>query len=274
MRSRIAVYCIALLTLFHILSTSTLANERIFGYTYQTNVLGKGHREIEIWNTFRFQREDFYRRFIHRVEYEIGLGGGVQTAFYLNIENTAAYRSGMQPTIEKELAVGFSNEWKFKLSDPAADAVGSALYAEVGVFANELELEAKLILDKQIGNGTHALNIVAEPEWEVEADGSSTETEYEFNLEFDYGFSYRLNESWNVGLEIRSHQEYTPNAGWEHSAVFAGPTLAYRTEGWWMTLTVLPQVYAFKTEPGSTHKHLELRGHERLETRLLFSFEL
>ena len=58
------------------------------------------------------------------------------------------------------------------------------------------------------------------------------------------------------------------------SVLFGGPVVSYTTSGWWATLTVLPQLYAFRVEPGNTGKHLEFRGHEKLETRLMFSFEL
>ena len=264
---------ISAIVLAALLHGSTLATERIFTYTYQSNVLAQGQKEIEIWNTLHWQREHFYRKFRHRVEYEVGLGGNVQTAFYLNVQSVAAFEPGTPPSIDKELEVGFSNEWKFKISDPLADAVGSAGYLEFSILPDELELEGKIILDKQIGNTTHALNLVAEPEWKQEVVGNGMETEFELGVEFDYGFSYQLNGNWNLGFELRNHSEYTKDNGWEHAALFGGPVVAYRTSGWWFTLTVLPQLYAFKNEPGNTHNHLELQAHERIETRLLFAYE-
>jgi hypothetical protein len=274
MRSPILSIPGLLLFLAALLHNSSLASERIFTYTYQSNVLAKGQKEIEIWNTLHWQREDFYRKFLHRVEFEIGLGGNVQTAFYLNVQSVAAFEPGPSPSIEKELEVGFSNEWKFTLSDPVADALGSAGYLELGILADELELEGKLILDKQIGNTTHALNIVGEPAWGVAVESGGTKTEFELGLEFDYGFSCELNENWNLGFEARNHNDYTKGNGWQHSALFAGPVISYRTSGWWVTLTILPQLYAFNTEAGNKNSHLELRAHERIETRLLFSYEL
>ena len=95
--------------------------DRIFTYAYQSTVLNKGQREIEIWNTVESGKEDFYRRLRHRVEYEIGLGGNVQTAFYLNIDQK----------FEQPVSLGFSTEWKWKLTDPVANAVGLGLYGEL-----------------------------------------------------------------------------------------------------------------------------------------------
>lgn len=273
--SRFVFHITVASTLFLVvLHSPTLANERIFSYTYQTNVLAKGQREIEIWNTFHWQREDFFRKLVHRIEYEIGIGGNIQTAFYLNLVNEAAFVPGTSPSIEKKIEAGFSNEWKFKFSDPLADAIGFAGYLELGILADELELEGKLIFDKQVGNTTHALNIVGEPEWETEVEGNGTSTAFEFSLEVDYGFSYRLNDNWNLGIEAVNRNVFVKGTGLEHSTLFAGPVVAYRSAGWWATLTVLPQVYAFKVQPGNSRKHLELLSRERLETRLLFSYEL
>jgi hypothetical protein len=252
----------------------SFASERIFTYTYQTSVLGKGQREIEVWNTLHWQREDFYRKFVHRVEYEIGLGGNVQTSFYLNLLNEASFLRGNPPSIEREVEFGFSNEWKFKLSDSFADALGSAGYLEIGILADEIELEGKIILDKQIGNTTHALNIVGEPEWETVIGGNNTSTVFQFAFELDYGFSYRLNDNWNLGFEAVNRNVFVQETGLQRSVLFGGPVASYRTSGWWVTLTVLPQIYAFKNEPGNKNMHLELQAQERLETRLLFSYEL
>src|SRR5512133_2041396 len=109
------------------------AQDRLFTYTYQSTVLGKGQKELEVWNTFRTGRDDFYARLDHRTEFEIGLGSNFQTAFYLNLTTkTQAAGPDSAKYLETENEIGFSNEWKFKLLDPVAHPVGLALYAEVG----------------------------------------------------------------------------------------------------------------------------------------------
>lgn len=155
--------------------------------------------------------------------------------------------------------------------DRVADPFGLALYGEATLGLNEIELEAKLLLDKQIGKFLFAFNAVAEQEWETELELGKTKTESEFIFEFDFGVSYSINNSFAVGLEIRNHNEVTETKGWEHSALFLGPTLSYSTEEWWATLTIMPQVTAFK---GATKGNLVLDEHEKLEARLLFSFHL
>ncbi len=64
---------------------TTNAQDRLFTYTYQSTVLNKGQKELEIWNTLRTGRSDFYSRLDNRSEFEVGLGKNFQTAFYLNL---------------------------------------------------------------------------------------------------------------------------------------------------------------------------------------------
>ena len=147
---------ISILVFFNIAFVSR-AQDRIFTYAYQSTVLNKGQREIEIWNTVRTGREDFYARLDHRSEFEIGLGRKLQTAFYLNLTaKTRTTEEDASKSLHTENEISFSNEWKLKLMDPVANPFGLALYGEYGIGSNEFELEGKLILDKRISNLTIA----------------------------------------------------------------------------------------------------------------------
>ena len=221
----------------------------------------------------------------------MGLVKNLQVAFYLNSQSESQLAGDSSfASINTDHEFSFSNEWKYKLSDASGNKLGSALYLELGVATNETELEGKIILDKQIGNSVHALNIVGETEWEKEAeleDGEAeTETEMELNVEFNYGFSYRLSNHFRAGFEVRNHNEYVPKpstlvggetqAGsgmeWEHSALFAGPVISWATENAWINLTVLPQVAGLHHAENNFTDGLVLDEHERMEVRLLFSF--
>lgn len=263
------VFCLVLLPI------AGLTQDRIFTYTYQSNVLPKGQKELEVWNTFHVGRADYYRALRHRVEYEIGLGGRLQTAFYLNLSTGAAYDPSSETIQALPAEFWFSNEWKWKLLDPLANPVGLALYGEIGVAARELDLEAKIILDKQIGKTLHAFNAVFEPEWESEAEKGEVESEFELQFELDYAFSWRLNRNWNVGFEVRDHNAWKPqdggNGGWEYSALFAGPGLSYNADRFWLNLTIMPQIAGLRHPEGQSGG-LILNEHERLETRLIFSY--
>jgi hypothetical protein len=258
------------------LALPAVSQDRVFTYTYQSGVLNPGQREIEVWNTLRSGRSEFYRALDSRIEFEFGIAKNLQVAFYLNSSAISeANVSGNFIDINSVTEWSFSNEWKYKLSDPVANSIGSALYAEIGVSPREFELEAKLILDKKIGRTTHALNLVAEPEWETEVEEESDgvfeiENEFEFKFEFDYGLSYNINNSWNIGLEARNVNE-VEEGEWETSVLFAGPGFSYVKGPIWINLTILPQVTGLKYE-NSDDSGTILEGHEKLETRLLFSY--
>ncbi len=257
----------ALAAFFFLLVPHANAQDRIFSYTYQSNVLHPGEREIEPWSTFRWGKKEFFRAFDQRLEFELGIAKNVQTSFYINI-STKAYR--LDSVIATVNGLSFSNEWKLKISDPVADPFGFALYGELGIGRTEIEWENKLIFDKKIGATTLALNLAGEVEFEKQVKQNKTRSEKEFFVEADFGISHSVTKGLNVGLEIRNHGNIE-DGRLRHGALFAGPTLSYYQQNFWMNLTILPQIAAWK---GATSKGLDLIEHERLETRLIFSFAL
>jgi hypothetical protein len=248
------------------------AQDRLFTFTYQSNVLNKGQKEIEIWSTMRTGRDNFYQAFNHSLEFEVGLGSKLQTSFYLNY----GYSKGIETTgtiqsVASENSYSFANEWKLKLTDPVANPIGSALYFEYKLGTDETELEGKLILDKMVGNSTHALNIVGEYEIEKKfvpnGDMIDVKSEGEYKLEFNYGYAYKLNKNWALGVELMN-QNTISDGNWEYSVVSAGPSLSYNIEGFWVNLSVMPQITNLKTG------NLEFHDNQKLQTRIIFSYVL
>src|SRR5258708_2001777 len=72
------------------------ATERRFTYTYESGVLRPGDKEIEPWTTIRKDKIGFYNRLDQRLEFEVGLGGGLQTAWYLNFTGVAENAGGQR----------------------------------------------------------------------------------------------------------------------------------------------------------------------------------
>lgn len=247
------------------------ANERHFTNTYESGVLPQGAKEIEVWTTARVGRERFYSRFDQRLEFEVGLTDRLQTSLYLNFSALNAEILDMDGVAVRRQSMSFggvSSEWKLKLTDPVANALGSAIYAEVTAAPDEVELEAKAIFDKQIGDVTLAANLVGEYELDMGAPG---EVEKEIVAEIDLAAGYRLRPGLLLGLELRNHNEIAEGE-WEHSSLFLGPVFAYATKSWWVALSLTPQLPALKGHQG--HSGVDLHAHERLEARLLFSFHL
>ena len=245
------------------------AQDRLFTYTYQSTVLNKGQREIESWHTLRAGREDFYARYDNRTEYEIGLGGNLQTAFYMNITSkTKTVTENNIKSLSTSTEFGFSNEWKLKLLDPVAHPVGLALYGEFGIASNEYELEGKIILDKKIGNLTIAANAVYEQEFKPGYENSEFKWEKEKKIEGYLSFAYPLNPKFQLTLEnvVKNVFEESEIA---HSALYSGVGFSYLQDKFWANFTVLPQVKSFK---GETNNNLNLNEYEKVQIRLLFSY--
>lgn len=254
------------------LAAAASANERHFAYTYETATLPKDAKELEVWTTLRAGREDYYSRLEHRLEFEVGLADNLMTAFYLNWRNTTveAVPGSLSTAYEWK---GFSNEWKWKLSDPVADAVGFALYGEVGYNTDELELEAKTLFDKRVSNWLLAANLVGEGEFEAEPGELELE---EIKLEADLAAAYFINQRLSLGAELRSvnlmEKEADGEMELETMALYLGPTIAYATESWWLSFAIQPQLPALKEEDGGSI--LDLSDNERINARLLFSFHI
>ncbi|MFZ4399555.1 MAG: hypothetical protein ACOYO1_05950 [Bacteroidales bacterium] len=248
------------------------AQDRLFTYTYQSSVLNKGQKEIEIWTTMMNSREKFYRAFDHSLEFEVGLGSKIQTSFYLNYGySKAIVNTNNQESIENSNSNSFSNEWKLKMTDPVIHPFGSALYFEYTLATDEVEIESKLIFDKQIGKTVQAFNIVGEFAYikEFESKGALIEIkkEKEFNFELNYAIAYKVNSNLSLGLEFFNKNQYVSN-GLIFSVFSAGPSLSYNFEGFWVNLSCLPQITDFKTGKQ------ELLNNEKIQTRLIFSYVL
>jgi hypothetical protein len=248
-----------------ILCVNIQANERKFGYIYQSSVLGKGNRELEIWTTARIGKDiPYFAATDHRVEFEWGISNHLQTAFYVNFRNSSIDDgSGMKTSFDFK---GISTEWKYQLSSPSK-VIGFALYGELGLNTDEAEFEGKLIFDKKLKKSTFAMNLVIEHEWEF----SSQKPETEIALEGNLGWSYDFTNSFALGIETRNHN-VIKEGELEHSALFAGPVASFSQPNWWLTFTVMPQITSLKEKSGNTK--LDLGEYEKIQARLLFSFRL
>lgn len=246
------------------------AQDRVFAYMYGSNNLVRGMKDVEVWNTLHIGRDYLYRKLESRVEFEIGLSNRLQTSFYLNYKQEIGASSG--ESILSAPKISFSNAWKVKLTDAVAHPIGSSVYAEYYIAANEVELEGKVILDKRMGNHYVDFNGIVENEWEWEVEDSVTETESEFNFEFDLGYMYFLDKSWGIGLEARNHNIVQEGA-LNYSALFAGPTLSYTAERFWVLFNILPQITKFKSiNPEDDWR--DLTKHEMVQFRLIFAYNL
>ncbi len=245
-----------------VITTGLFAQDRLFTYTYQSAVLNKGQHELEVNNTFRTGKTDYFARLDNRTEVEIGLGNNLQTSFYLNITSITQTESS---ALKTEHEVSLSNEWKYKLADPVADPVGLALYGEYTVGTSEYELEGKLIGDKKLGK----FDLAANASYEFEAETFVPNVwGKEGKADLNVALAYELNPHFHLTFE-NSFQNVFAEGELKHSALYTGLGISYVQEKFWVNFSVMPQITSFK---GTTiNSTLNLDEFEKLQCRLLFS---
>lgn len=247
------------------------ATDRSFTYTYETPVAEPGHAEIEPWVTYRTGRDEHYNRYDLRIEYEGGVVPRLQTALYMNFraisQDSFDEVTGERFRTQSFDFAGVSNEWKYQLTDPVADPIGSALYLEGTLAPQKTEVEAKVLLDKRIGPAILALNLVGEYEWEYP---SKEETERILELEVDLAAGVEATKGFVVGAEVNAPAEL-PEEGRSSAVVNIGPAIAAHFDRWWLATTFLMQVGALKNP---TSGGLNLEEYERFQLRTIWGFHL
>ena len=268
-------FLLAPLALSAVVAVPAAATNRSFVYTQESRVLAPGESELEPWTTFRAGRSRYYSAIDGRLELEHGLAPGLQLALYWNFSTRT--QDVVQDSLTRELArvtdsefASASAELKYQLSDPTADALGSALYLETTLGPRESELEGKLIVDRVIGKWLLAANLNAELELEPTRDVDGSELETGFVLEPTLAAAYMLPRGVSVGIELRAPLGLAGEA--ESRTLFGGPVARFSDRSFWATLGVQPQLVAFSGH--SDHSRLDLSHHERLEVRLLAGFLL
>ncbi|HNQ13259.1 MAG TPA: hypothetical protein PKM16_08655, partial [Bacteroidia bacterium] len=171
--------------------------------------------------------------------------------------------------------ISFSNEWKYKFSDPIANGIGFAAYAEITAYTHEFEFETKLIFDKRINQHLYAMNLVGEFEFEAEyeQDEKKTELENEKNkFEIDAAYMFVNGKGFGAGLELQNRNAFEEGE-WKYSALYAGPTLSFHSaKNWWLVVNFMPQISNLKKY--KTKENLELSSNEKYDLRFLFAITL
>ena len=242
------------------------ADERLFTYVQEAEVLPKGGLEFEQWLTHRRDKaEGVFARWDFREELEYGLTDRLSAAGYLNFKST--HSEGVTNLTDESAFEfeGVSTELKYRVLNPNTQPLGVLLYGEATYNGEEFELEQKLVFQKNFAQKwVAAFNVIFEEEWAFKP----TVTEEELKVELTAGVAYKVNSHWSIGIEGRNHRVFAPGFNFgnqEANAWFVGPNVHYGRDKWWATLTVLPQVHGSP----DTRDGLELEEHEKIEVRLI-----
>jgi hypothetical protein len=84
---------------------------------------------------------------------------------------------------------------------------------------------------------------------------------------------YDIKPTLGLGLEVVNRNDILKGEGWTNSIFYAGPTLNYRGNRWFVVLNYLPQlVNVHKTKLYPNNRVLD--DHEKREARIIFGITL
>jgi hypothetical protein len=218
-----------------------MGGQRRFAYSYGTQTAPKGSVEYEQWVTWKAHtaEDSGFHKFEFRHEIEFGLTDRLQLGLYLadwEIEESA---EGHESKYEKSAV-----ELIYSLSDPAADWLGSALYFEAGAGPDVIELEAKLLLQKDFGPVSAVYNFVLEAEWE----GNDFE-ERTGEIQNIFGLSYQITPALSVGIEALHEIAFDDWSDAGDHVSYLGPNLSWRHGSFFAVIAPLFQVTDVDDEP-------------------------
>ena len=232
---------------------ATHAGGRRFTFVYEATTMPAGDVEYEQWITWKTDKssDPDFDRIDFRHELEFGVTDDFQVALYLSdwrYQDGDSVSDGAQ---WRDVAV----ELIYNLLDPVIDPIGFALYGELKLGDELVELEGKLIAQKEFGKWVLAWNGTIEAEWE-----GPDLAEDKGKFEQTFGASYQLSPRLLTGFELLHEVEYDDWSDWGDHALYLGPNLSYHTGQWWTTITPLLQVTDVDSEPD-------------FQLRLIFGFD-
>ena len=214
---------------------------RHFTFLYEAPTSAQGSLELENWVTWqRITNPDRSDEVDFRHELEYGVTDKFQVSVYLA---DWFYESNREQS-------GFTYsdsaiELIYNLTNPVDDPIGLSIYGEIKAGDRLIELESKLIGQKNFGPLILAYNATLEAVWEGH---SLQEREGEFQQAF--GASYELSPRLSAGIELL-HEFVFPE--WRDDKkirnLFVGPNVSYRRGNWFVTVTALAQATNTTDEP-------------------------
>ena len=234
-------FTVSILLLSILPTFSAVGGVRHFTFLYEANTSAPGSFELENWITWqratgpgRFDQVDF------RHELEYGITDKLQASLYLAdwfYENQREHSGFAYSDSALELI--------YNLTNPVDDPIGLSIYAEINAGYRLVELESKLIAQKNFGPLILTYNATLEALWEGHR---LQEREGEFQQAF--GASYELSPRLSAGIELLHEFVF---AEWRDDEkirnLFVGPNVSYRRGSWFVTVTALAQATNTVDEP-------------------------
>ena len=214
---------------------------RHFTFLYEAPTSAPESLELETWTTWkRTTGPDRSDAVDFRHELEYGVTDKLQVSVYLAdwfYENQREHSGFAYSDSAIELI--------YNLTNPVDDPIGLSIYGEIKAGDRLIELESKVIAQKNFGPLILAYNATLEAVWEGH---SLQEREGEFQQAF--GASYELSPRLSAGIELLHEFVFSE---WRDDKnirnLFVGPNVSYRRGNWFLTVTALAQATNTTDEP-------------------------
>jgi hypothetical protein len=235
---KILLPCVFILALSPSISFSGV---RHFTFLYEAPTSAPGSLELENWVTWkRITGPDHSDEVDFRHELEYGVTDKFQVSVYLAdwfYQSDREYSGFAYSDSAIELI--------YNLTNPVVDPLGLSIYGEIKAGDRLVELESKLIAQRNFGPLILAYNATLEAVWE----GKELE-EREGEFAQAVGASYEISPRISAGIELL-HEFVFPE--WHDKEkirnLFVGPNVSYRRGNWFVTVTALAQATNTDDEP-------------------------
>ena len=241
-----------------------------FTYTYPT--LPKGEAEVEQYVDLTPVRgvstssgnPTTYLASQLQTEFEIGVTDRLELGLYLALMPTPA---NLGETARLTEGTGAKQRLRYRFAEEGELPIDLALYGEVVEFEDELEFEAKILLQKRFGALVLAANLWGEVEQEYAVSG------VDWVANPTLGATYQLTPAVHVGFEGWMRGEWPSSAPSPRSFALGphemlGPTFLFDFgRVWWST-----GAYARVDDPG--HGMQPLDGYGPIWVRTIVGFGL
>jgi hypothetical protein len=184
-----------------------LASPRPLPFTYSHEQLGRGELEVEQYVDFtpiRVRDETsssplWYGLTQFQTEFEFGLTQRLELGLYVTLVPTAA--TGFAEIPRGSEGTGLKQRLRYQLADTGEWPIDVALYGEVTENERELELEAKVILQRRFGIARLVANLTGEDEYYYSGA-------HDLVINPSAGVTFELSPSVQPGIEWWMRSEY------------------------------------------------------------------
>lgn len=265
-----------------LLSLNAHADENLFGYVKGSEVLPAGAKELYGVVTQRADKGvGEYTAYNFDTELEYGMtdrftvkgelkGQSMDTSGLLidgylpgDEEYSLKFQGGavagkynfLSPALD-DFGLSMTTGLEYLVLDPHSGQDKDSISIDLEIEMQKYFMEGQLIWAANFGTeGTRATrapidNLPEDFEW-------PTEMEVEIEFWAGMGLSYRFIPNWFFGLETLYETEYETGVAMERDSVFAGPSLHYGGEEFWMTFTYFDQIRGggetFEGQPDGLH---------------------